>query len=186
MTTYKWDDLAEELKGLVETAADSWQGCDWDTLTGDAGEIGSAGIDASKLRDAAQQYCDWETDDDVPPQLRDEYEIIADSAAEIYDEMAKKRSDADAAWKQWASEEARAYAVNYALAAAEYAEIVAESAYSAADAGRAAVEALRRGDVSTALAELESASSLEKEYGDDPSWGVTRRWLDAKVEEYGL
>lgn len=183
-TNNQYAAMADELMDLVETAAEEWTGCDWETACG-AGEISADSIDAGALREAATGYRDWETDDDVPPSLRDEYDTIAASVGEIYDEMLSDRrrycgDDCDEAWEAWAIDQARGIATNYAIAAAEYAESAAEAAAAAGGCGRAAVVALRRGDIATAMDELHRASSMESEYGDDPVWSVPRKWLEAK------
>jgi hypothetical protein len=70
------------------------------------------------------------------------------------------------------------------IAAAErkYGEAVQEAAEAAEEAAADALRAARRGDWDTAVREAKRASSIESDYGDDPTWGTFATIVEETAE----
>jgi len=67
-----------------------------------------------------------------------------------------------------------------------YSRRVQEDAKSASKYGDAAIKALKKDDLNTAMEELESASSTEQNWGSDPVWGVPRKQLEKLLTDLEL
>lgn len=55
---------------------------------------------------------------------------------------------------------------------------VERHAEAASECGNAAIAAIRRGDMAEARTQIERASEIESEYGDDPAWGPVLRLIE--------
>lgn len=58
-----------------------------------------------------------------------------------------------------------------------------DDAEAAEDEAAAAMEALKTGDLESAISHIQQASHLESEYGDDPTWSTLRKRIEALAEE---
>ena len=66
---------------------------------------------------------------------------------------------------------------------AEYVAQVAADAAAAEEAAKAAIQAVRKGDLDTALQHAEYACGIEGQYGDCPVWRGLRSAIEQAIEE---
>lgn len=55
----------------------------------------------------------------------------------------------------------------------------ARDASGASECGNEAIAAIRKGDMDEAASQINRASDIESEYGDDPTWGPVVKMIDA-------
>jgi len=169
---------AQEIIKAIKDAQVGWTGLEWTTQAGPLG-LDLDGVSAARLRRAARAARERKTllgavhaaEQVFGRRLMDRhpYPRERDERAEDLAPPAEIESPADLAE---ALEEA----------AAEVEEVEA-SAQAAAKCGDAAIEALRRGDLDAARAELERACAIEREYGDCPEWRAPLRLLEVLEAE---
>jgi hypothetical protein len=156
------------LRAAAQTAS-GWTGIEWDSsLDALASQLAKAGTDPRALAKVAER---WEGSR-IHSYTPDNGSCASQQTEQDLTRLARMVRDCDP--------DALGLAERLAT---EERESVEEQAEAAAEHGAAAVVAAEAGEWDDALSEINRACSLEREYGDDPSWGPVRRMIENMAKE---